>query len=746
MIPYIINVGLILTGCLAFYKLLLQRETFYKLNRYLLVICLAVSFSLPLLPMPHQWSFRKADAVVVRDTSYTPPVYERMTSNAATSDANQPSKEAAASTSTDSRSTVSFEQVMTWLVYLYWFGVIVFALNFLAQVAVLLYRAYTRPVIVDGPFRIVEISGDKAPCSFGNNIFINPEKYEWDTYNQILLHEKVHIRQGHSLDILFAELVLIFQWFNPFAWLYRKEVESNLEFLTDDHLVHREEVEKSSYQMSLLKVSTPHFPLSLTTNYNQSLLKKRIVMMNAKKSNVHTAWKYFFILPLLVLFAALLNEPTAYAAPGDGNRNGNVNANVNKNDNQTGWKDMETEGVWFATIKDDRISFHFKRDNDKEDNSFNGTTFALSDFPNLPRGQSGTFSLTREAGTMNFTGKFEGNEGMGRYKFSPDQQYATYMNSQNIGKLNDRDMMTFFFVDLKKSYLDMLREQGYKEFGKNDLIPLAALKVDRPFITSMKARFKDADLKQLIPLKALNISEAYIKEIQDAGYKNITMQQIITFKAQGIDKDYLGKVKKSSVVKSGKDDSGEDLSADDVVTLKALNIDDEYVNSFKSVGFTNLTSRDIVPMKSLGITPEFVKGLQDMGFKDLTPQDVIPFKAQNITPEYVNSFKQVGYTDIPANQIVPLKALGVTAEYIKSFQAIGYDNIPLSEFVPLKAQSVTAEHIKEFEAMGFKNISISNLISAKAMGVTPAYVSSMKEKGFNFTNLSKYVQLKAVTN
>jgi beta-lactamase regulating signal transducer with metallopeptidase domain len=96
-------------------------------------------------------------------------------------------------------------------------------------------------------------------------------------------------------------------------WLYRKEVENNLEFLTDDQLVQNQNVEKQSYQLSLLRVSAPHFPLSLTTNYNQSLLKKRIAMMNAKRSSVHTAWKYFFLLPLLIVFASLLNEPVVKA-------------------------------------------------------------------------------------------------------------------------------------------------------------------------------------------------------------------------------------------------------------------------------------------------------------------------------------------------------------------------------------------------------------------------------------------------
>jgi hypothetical protein len=93
--------------------------------------------------------------------------------------------------------------------------------------------------------------------------------------------------------------------------LYRKEVENNLEFLTDDQLLRQAEIEKTSYQMSLLKVAAPHFPLNLTTNYNQSLLKKRLLMMNAKKSSAHTAWKYCFLLPLLLALTCVFNKNLA---------------------------------------------------------------------------------------------------------------------------------------------------------------------------------------------------------------------------------------------------------------------------------------------------------------------------------------------------------------------------------------------------------------------------------------------------
>jgi beta-lactamase regulating signal transducer with metallopeptidase domain len=125
--------------------------------------------------------------------------------------------------------------------------------------------------------------GDQAPCSFMNNIFINPEKYDWNTYNQILEHEKVHVKEKHSLDILFAEMVLIFQWFNPFAWVYRKEIENNLEFLTDDKVLQSGNLEICSYSDEFIEsFSRP----SAAQSHHQLIInhysKKRIAMMNAK--------------------------------------------------------------------------------------------------------------------------------------------------------------------------------------------------------------------------------------------------------------------------------------------------------------------------------------------------------------------------------------------------------------------------------------------------------------------------------
>jgi len=778
MTPYILHVAIILTGCLAFYKILLQRETFFRLNRMILLLCLALSFGLPLLPVPHQWSFRKADGPLVNTSGAATGNSAAGTDLKIQKDVppSQPVEptEVKPTTVTDSYSLAQFTK---WLFYFYWFGVAAFALNFLLQMVSLVYRAYSRPVIKDGRFRIVELAGDKAPCSFGNNIFINPEKYDWDTYNQILLHEKIHIQQGHTFDILLAELVLIFQWFNPVAWLYRKELECNLEFLTDSKLLEESAVEKTSYQVSLLRVSAPHFPLSLTTNYNQSLLKKRLVMMNAKRSNINTTWKYFFLLPLAIAFVCLLNKPVVYGQSND------VVQNKKQNDSRSN-SGMEPEGAWFATVKGDKVSVQFRND-DEGHNSFNGNTFPLSEFKGFPEAKSYTF--VRDAGTMQLTGKFEGEQGMGRYKFTGDKSFSDFLKTEGVRDTDEDDLMAFFFVGVTKTYLQTLKEAGYRNLQKNDLLPLAALKIDAEYIKSIKSNgFPDISVQDLIPFKSLGINAEYIQDIRKAGYQNVSSNQLISFKAQGIDGKYVADVRaaaregrsnsdqnnvsgkntdransrgvKEERKRTGRESADKDEPADNnenvesdndsrddadyIISYKALNIDADYVRSIKESGFGNISRNNLIAMKAQGITSDYIKSIKAMGYPDISASDVIAMKAQNITSDYLKGFNAVGFNKVRASDLIALKALNITPTYVKSFTDAGYPDISVNSVISMKAQHITPEIMKEYKALGFSNLSVEDVIGAKATGTSPGFIASMKQKGHNLKSIDKYIQLK----
>jgi hypothetical protein len=698
MIPYILYTALILAACLVFYKLLLQKETFFHLNRYVLLSCMIVAFILPLIPVPQQLSLRKT-AVEKPIVVAKVPLDKIETTKSIVQSAEPTVVE-------QTKETFKIESVVQWLVYLYWFGVIVFALNFLMQVVLLLYRAYSKSVIQDGKFRIIEITDDKAPCSFANNIFINPEKYEWEIYNQILLHEKIHIEQKHTIDLLLAELVLIFQWFNPFAWQWRKALEINLEFLTDDQMLQQETVEKESYQFSLLKVAAPQFPLSLTTNYNQSLLKKRIIMMNSKKSNVHTTWKYFFLLPILVLFACLFNQPAAQSQ-----NLKTLNSLEESKENLDIKSEMKTEGDWFATIKGNTVEINFK--SNETDNS--SSTFKLSELANIPRDKQGTFTLAREAGTMSFDGKFEGNKGMGTYKFIPNKEYSAAMLKEGVVIKKDIDLIVFFMINIKVSYVQMLKKNGYTYIDKDQLIPLAALNIDEAYITSIKQVLPDIDLDNLVPFKSLDIDKAFIEEIRKAGYKDVSPGKLIALKSQGIDGKYITDVRNSNKEDKGDNNKNSDDEDDDIIAFKALNVDQEYINSFKKLGYNNISNSDLIAMKSL-----------------------------NVTPEYISGFQKAGYKDIQADDLIAMKSLNVTPEYVTEFQKAGYKKINPSDLVALKSQNITPDLMQQYKDLGFTDLAIDDVIGAKATGTTPSFIKSMRGKGHDFKDLDKYIELKAV--
>jgi beta-lactamase regulating signal transducer with metallopeptidase domain len=722
MIPYILYASIILSACLLFYKLLLQKETFYSLNRFILLGCMAVAFLLPLLQIPAQFSLRKQQTI-----ENTKP-QNKITTKQETTLTSQNQNETATPAAAVETVTFNKETIKKWLVYLYWFGVLIFAGNFLMQAIILFYRAYTNPAIKDGKYRIVEITGDKAPCSFANNIFINPEKYDWETYNQVLLHEKIHIQERHTLDLLLVEIMLIFQWFNPFAWQWRKELESNLEYFTDDCMLRQEEVKKENYQMSLLKVAAPHFPLSLTTNYNQSLLKKRLIMMNSKKSNMNTTWKYFFLLPMMVIFACLFNEPIM--------KGQNINTHSNNDEK------MSNKGIWFATIKGEKVQMQFRDDEDENSNN-SSNSFMLSELGTLPTEKDGKFSVVREAGTMEFIGKFDGNKGMGNYNFIPNTNYKTALEKEGVNIKSD--IIIYFLLDIKASYIAMLKKNGFNDLDKDNIIPLAALKIDEAYIKSIKeAGFADINLDDMVPLKSLNVDKAYIEELRSAGVKNLTPDKVISCKAQGLDgksiKDFnIGKDNKS---KKNHIDINDDLKIntetnntintttnkskaeiesdgendlDDLIAFKSMNITQEYVNSIKGAGYPSISNSDIIAMKSLGVTAEYIKGLLASGFKNISADD-----------------------------IVAMKSLGVTEEYAASFKTAGYNKLKADDLVALKSQNVTPALIKEYADLGFADVDIDDIIAAKATGTTPSFIKLMKEKGHVFKSINKYVAFKSV--
>ncbi len=151
-----------------------------------------------------------------------------------------------------------------------------------------------------GDINIIRVAQNISPFSFFNWVFL-PEKHSAEFENdEIINHEKVHIRQVHTLDLLISELLIVFQWFNPIVWLYRFSFKEIHEY-TADSLVLKKGTDLNNYQNMIMNqiFGIQFFPVG--NNFNKSLIKKRIIMMTKSKSSKAANIKLLFMVPAVLL-------------------------------------------------------------------------------------------------------------------------------------------------------------------------------------------------------------------------------------------------------------------------------------------------------------------------------------------------------------------------------------------------------------------------------------------------------------
>lgn len=296
LIPYLMKVSLVLAVLTLAYRWLIQFETFSKLNRVLLWLNVAAAWTLPLVSLPSwgpvevQNEFHQSIPKVVGKL----PLLAKPIATIQSS-----SFEATLQNAAPSMSAVD------WILLVYFAGVIILAARLLFQISQLfiVIAKGRAEQCVDGT-SILHISGS-APYSFFQWIILDPSKHSESELNNIIAHETEHVRQWHSADLLLVELQRICLWFNPLAWIHQRLVQENLEYLADRAVLDNG-FEKKVYQYNLLNAVMRTRELPLTNSFAQSLLKKRVKMMNRKPSHYLVWGKYLGVLALVYISSAFV--------------------------------------------------------------------------------------------------------------------------------------------------------------------------------------------------------------------------------------------------------------------------------------------------------------------------------------------------------------------------------------------------------------------------------------------------------
>lgn len=284
---YILKVNTLILLFYLVYQVALSRETFYKYSRVFLLSGLFVSLLLPFV------TFTKIEYYEVKEV-LSNSIENNMLQMAPVS--NEIVQE-----------PILTHQEILFLVY----GIICF--GFLIKTVFDFFKLFK--IIKVSNFekkdKLVYINTNlvQTPFSFFNYIVFNEELINPVELQNIIKHEEAHSKQKHSFDTLLAQFFIILFWFNPIVWLYRKSIVQNLEFLADSFAI-QQVTDRTLYQKTMLKITTQSSNISIINTFNQSSIKKRIIMLNTNQSNRKNIWKFGIILPFVTAFMLLFQVET----------------------------------------------------------------------------------------------------------------------------------------------------------------------------------------------------------------------------------------------------------------------------------------------------------------------------------------------------------------------------------------------------------------------------------------------------
>lgn len=283
ILPYIIKSAMALALLYTCIIPLLEKETFHRLNRILILGCLIMSFAIPLV---HFTSGTNPTVDMVRQAVQLPEVL-----------INGDAKE---------QSVWSWADIM---ICIYIIGVVaIFTMTVVQTVRLTRQLRQCEHITDNRGNTIVLTDCATSPFCLFHYIVMSRDDYA-NNRNYILTHEQEHIRLGHCIDLVILQVATIIQWFNPFVWLIGKNLKAIHEFEVDEAVLNKG-IDATQYQQFLVIKAVGNRLQPFANNLNKESLKRRIIMMNQKKSNRWMMLKALFIIPVATLAVSVFASNT----------------------------------------------------------------------------------------------------------------------------------------------------------------------------------------------------------------------------------------------------------------------------------------------------------------------------------------------------------------------------------------------------------------------------------------------------
>ena len=229
MIIYCVKSILCLGVLWGFYQLLLEKERIHYFNRGYLLFSAIIALTLPLITLTYEKEVFLQTAITETIAQLESPHTE---TNPVLTDLSEAPK----------KTSVTGTNILPYLLWsIYFIGMILFGYRFIRNLSKVLQQILKNKRLSESAYSLVLLEQSTIPYTFLHYIFVSEKEFNNDTIpNEILTHEKIHVVQKHTCDILFVEILQVAFWFNPLFILLKKSIRLNHEFLADQGVLKQE--------------------------------------------------------------------------------------------------------------------------------------------------------------------------------------------------------------------------------------------------------------------------------------------------------------------------------------------------------------------------------------------------------------------------------------------------------------------------------------------------------------------------
>lgn len=306
----------------------------------------------------------------------------------------------------------------------------------------------------------------------------------------------------------------------------------------------------------------------------------------------------------------------------------------------------ELRGAWTGTtegLDKERIHMNMVRGGHNQ----HGNTMKIASFTGLSSAQIWSptqtpvqFQLAREAGTVRFEGTFKNGDGAGQFTFQGNPSYASTIRALGVE------------FELKKHRKDRTEEE--------ELFTLALLDVSTAYIKSMQDIGYRVSLQDYISMRIFNVTPEYVREMAAAGFKDLSSDKLVATRIHKVTPDYIRQMRAA----------GWNLSLDELMSSRIHKATPEFAEEMRKLGYGNLDFDDLVSFRIHRVTPEFISQLRELGYDNISADNLIAMRIHRVTPEFIKELKAAGYSNVPVRKLIDMKIHKVDVKFIESMNKV----------------------------------------------------------------------------